>query len=95
MIDGQDFSGRVFTNDELEKMSHSELVIAYRNLRRLRDSDNEAYDSLLTEFRGSVADVIKLQNILSGINDWLSGKNGTAMPYNTFEEIKNYFKEPF
>lgn len=95
MIDGNDFSGRVFTNDELEKMSHSELVMAYRNLRRLRDNDSEAYDTLLHEFRTVVADLMVTQDILRGINDWLSGENGTALPYHVFEQVTNYFKEPF
>lgn len=95
MIDGNDFSGRVFTNDELEKMSHSELVMAYRNIRRLRDNDSEAYDTLLHEFHTVVADLMVTQDILRGINDWLSGENGTALPYHVFEQVTNYFKEPF
>lgn len=95
MIEGTDFSGRVFTSDELEKMSHSELVMAYRNLRRLRDNDGEAYDTLLQEFRIVVADLMVTQDILRDINGWLSGENGTSLPYPVFEKIANYFKEPF
>lgn len=95
MIEGTDFSGRVFTSDELEKMSHSELVMAYRNLRRLRDNDGEAYDTLLQEFRIVVADLMKTQSMLRGVNDWLVGNTDNALPYDVFEEIKNYHKEPF
>lgn len=95
MIEGNDFSGRVFTSDELEKMSHSELVMAYRNLRRLRDNDGEAYDTLLQEFRIVVADLMRTQSMLRDINNWLGGENGTALPYHVFEQITDYFKEPF
>jgi len=85
----------VYTNMELEKMSHSMLVMAYRDLRRMRDNDSEAYDMLLQEFRIVVADLMKTQAMLRGINEWLSGENGTALPYHLFEEITNYHKEPF
>lgn len=88
-------NSRVFTNDELEKMSHSELVMSYRDLRRLRDNDNEAYDTLLQEFRIVVADLMHTQSMLRGVNNWLVGKTDNVLPYNVFEEIKNYHKEPF
>lgn len=95
MIEGRDFTGRIFSNDELEKMSHSELVMAYRDLRRLHDNDGEAYDTLLHEFRIVVADLMVTQEMLRDINNWLGGENGTALPYHVFEKIGDYFKEPF
>ena len=95
MIDGNDFSGRVFTNDELEKMSHSELVMAYRDLRRLRDNDGEAYDTLLTEFRIVVADLMTTQGILREVNDWLVGDTNNVLRRETLDKIYEYFKEPF
>lgn len=85
----------VYTNMELEKLSHSMLVMAYRDLRRMRDNDNEAYDTLLHEFRIVVADLMRTQEMLRDINNWLSGENGTALPYHVFQQVTDYFKEPF
>jgi len=95
MIDGNDFSGRIFSNDELEKMSHSELVMAYRDLRRLRDNDSEAYDTLLHEFRIVVADLMTTQGILREVNDWLVGDTNNVLRRETLDKIYEYFKEPF
>ena len=63
MKKNENVAGHVYTNLELEHLSHSGLVMAYRDLRRLRDNDSEAYDMLLQEFRTVVADLLVTQGL--------------------------------